>query len=298
MRELLGLRLRVRAWLRAGLVGLALALLAAGWLAFAPGGPVGATSGTKAGQIVGRTADRAICTGTNDTEGYAGPYVRSGTSITIRMKAWVTWPQVGCTFANVLTYSDNADYDHSRVRGSWLLQLRTATGGGGSLISGANIQLPASFSGARSGVHNSRSGTAAGGGDDGDWPHRKDSSSLYAQHDVYIPQEISFTVPSSHSGDVYLRIRIDVRSASVKPYTTTEDFSFRFSPPLIDAYHCRRRRIRAGRRRPPTSPAAPRGRPAGHGSGRGCSCATSRPPPTSPPTPTSTAAPSPAPRSS
>ncbi len=223
-------------WRFAALAALALAGVAAG-AAVLWTGPASATTGTYTGIVLGKYGDTAICNGQHDHQAYAGEYVRTGTTITIRLKGANDW-RTACTAANVLTYYAPSEYSGWKVRGGWRLELRTAAGGGGQLISGANISLPASFTSARAtGVHNSRSGHSNGGGSDGDWPHEQNvSQSQTGNVQVYSNAAITFTVPDSHTGDVYLRIRIDGNHPFAKPYDATEDFSFRFSAPLIEAY--------------------------------------------------------------
>ena len=234
-------RLAVRAWPAGRSTAAALVAAAgviAGLAALNPG-PVEAIGGNGAGLILGFFDGRGLCNDRNGALIYAGDYSRAagGNTITIRHKDNDDW-RVPCSTSTVLGHAAPSEFSNRATRGAWLLELRTAAGSGGQLISGGHISLPSGFTGARAtGVHNRRSGHANGGGDDGDWPHGRNWNPQNTDNvQVYLNAAITFTVPDSHSGDVYLRIRQDGRSDTYKPYNDIEDVSFRFTAPLIDAY--------------------------------------------------------------
>ncbi len=202
----------------AALLALAIAALFGGWFALAPA-QVDAQAGSYYGLWVAKYGDTAICPGSSDHEALAGTYQR-GAANTITMRFLEDADEnTHCGPGNVLTAGTRGE----RADNHWLIQLRTARGTGGSLISGAHIGLPSSFSGARavSGTkYNDRSHI-----NDGSWPV---SSSRYDN------AAVTFTVPDSHAGAVYLRV--SVRFWTSPGYKRWEDFSFKFNEPRVEAH--------------------------------------------------------------
>ena len=202
---------------RMALLMLAVATLLGGWFALAPA-KVDAQTGSYYGLWVAKYGDAAVCPARADHQTLAGTYQRgSANAITLRFLE-NTSENPNCGPGNVLTAGDRGE-----SAGQWLIQLRTAAGTGGSLISGAHIGLPSGFSTARavSGTtYNDRSNT-----NDGSWPL---SSSRYDN------AAITFTVPSAHTGAVYLRV--SVRFYTSAGYVRWEDFSFKFDEPKVEAH--------------------------------------------------------------
>ncbi len=201
----------------AALLALAIAALFGGWFTLAPA-QVDAQTGSYYGLWVAKYGDAAICPARADHQVLAGTYQRgSANAITLRFLE-NTSENTNCGPGNVLTAGDRGE-----SAGQWLIQLRTAAGTGGSLISGAHIGLPSGFSTARavSGTtYNDRSNT-----NDGSWPL---SSSRYNN------AAVTFTVPSAHTGAVYLRV--SVRFYTSAGYVRWEDFSFKFDEPKVEAH--------------------------------------------------------------
>ena len=204
---------------RAALLALALALLLAGSIALSP-----ATADAQAGDLYGRwyakVGGTAICPPDETaTEAVAGEYSHaSPTTITLRMLAF---DLPNCSNSNVLTDSQSGE-EGADYAGNWTMQLRTATGTGGSLISGAGITLPDTFSGQRTtGTHNSRDKAS-----DGDWPnYRVPWGGPYMR-----TAQISFTVPASHTGPVYLYVSVFFNEQHDNN-DVWEPFTFKFNPP-------------------------------------------------------------------
>ncbi len=203
----------------AALLALAAALLLGGWAALAP-----ATVDSQAmnfyGRWYGKAGSTAICPAQNDIEANAGFYSKTGqTTISMRL---LDAGFSNCGLANVLTGrglgSSGVIYQNN-----WKMSLRTGTGEtGGTLISGANIILPTSFSGRRTtGTHNSRDKT-----NDGAWPTSGSRTNT---------AEISFTVPSSHSGAVYLFVSVLFEEQDNNT-NVWEPFTFKFDEPKVAAH--------------------------------------------------------------
>ncbi len=208
------------------LVALALFAAAGGWLALSPA-PVDAQAGDYDGRFYAKAGDLAICPANeNVIEADAGPYSKTGsTTITVRLlKEGISGT---CGPATVLTTNDPSGYQGTIYRDDWDMQLRTATGAsGGTLINGANITLPSTFSGRRTtGTHNKRDQT-----NDGHWPTTTDAGDKHLHN-----AEVSFTVPSSHTGPVYFHVGILFEEVD-KYAAVWERFTFKFSEPVIDVH--------------------------------------------------------------
>ena len=205
----------------AALLALAVAVLLGGWFALAPA-PADAQAMNYYGRWYAKAGDAAICPGQNDIEANAGLYSRtSSTTITMRL---MNWNINSCTAANVLT-ARAGGRDGAVYKDQWTMQLRTATGTGGSPISGAHITLPSSFSGRRTtGTHNSR-----GHGTDGNWPTT--GVAIKRMRNA----EVSFTVPTSHTGPVYLYVSVRFREANNNA-SVWEPFTFKFDEPKVAVY--------------------------------------------------------------
>ncbi len=207
----------------AALLALVAAILLGGWLALAP-----ATVDSQAMNYYGRwyakIGDTAICPAQNDIEATAGTYSTTGaTTITLRlMAAFIS----NCGPANVLT-ARASGFRGANYRHNWRMQLRTATGTGGSLISGAHIGLPSSFSGARA-VANTKY-NSRNRGDDGDWPQHSGGQREMRHVDI------SFTVPSTHSGPVYLYVTVLFEEQDNNS-SVWEPFTFKFNAPELAVY--------------------------------------------------------------
>ena len=207
----------------AALLALVAAILLGGWLALAP-----ATVDSQAMNYYGRwyakIGDTAICPAQNDIEATAGTYSTTGaTTITLRlMAAFIS----NCGPANVLT-ARASGFRGANYRHNWRMQLRTATGTGGSLISGAHIGLPSSFSGARA-VANTKY-NSRNRGDDGDWPQHSGGQREMRHVDI------SFTVPSTHSGPVYLYVTVLFEEQD-NNNSVWEPFTFKFNAPELAVY--------------------------------------------------------------
>ncbi len=207
----------------AALLALSAAILLGGWLALAP-----ATVDSQAMNYYGRwyakIGDTAICPAQNDIEATAGTYSTTGaTTITLRlMAAFIS----NCGPANVLT-ARASGFRGANYRHNWRMQLRTATGTGGSLISGAHIGLPSSFSGARA-VANTKY-NSRNRGDDGDWPQHSGGQREMRHVDI------SFTVPSTHSGPVYLYVTVLFEEQDNNS-SVWEPFTFKFNAPELAVY--------------------------------------------------------------
>ena len=204
---------------RAALLALTLALLLGGSIALSS-----ATADAQAGDVYGRwyakVGDTAICPPDETaTEADAGAYSTTApTTITLRMLAF---DLENCSDSNVLTDSQSGE-EGADYAGNWTMQLRTATGTGGSLISGAGITLPATFSGRRTtGTHNSLDKAS-----DGDWPnYTVPWGGPYMR-----TAQISFTVPASHAGPVYLYVSVFFNEQHDNN-DVWEPFTFKFNPP-------------------------------------------------------------------
>ena len=204
---------------RAALLALTLALLLGGAIALSS-----ATADAQAGDVYGRwyakVGDTAICPPDETaTEADAGAYsYTSPTTITLRMLAF---DLLNCSDSNVLTDSQSGE-EGADYSGNWTMQLRTATGTGGSLISGAGITLPSTFSGRRTtGTHNSLDKAS-----DGDWPnYTVPWGGPYMR-----TAQISFTVPASHAGPVYLYVSVFFNEQHDNN-DVWEPFTFKFNPP-------------------------------------------------------------------
>ena len=192
--------------LRAGLFGLALALLAGGWLALAPA--------------------PASADGRLGTHGYFALWARSGAGSTIYCSGGAlpaTPPIVGqwqsgadansvdlhvsgfgetCPTTKAWTALSRANTQSQWT--SWRIQLNSTAGIGGTALPGATIgTLPSSFSrrNTTDGGANPRTGTYTDpvhgslDGTDGNWADN---------NNMAVPVTITFTIPSSHTGDVYL----------------------------------------------------------------------------------------------
>ena len=122
--------------------------------------------------------------------------------------------------------------DSNFPNNQWLLELRTASGSGGSLISGAHIGLGTDFSGRRAtGTHNSRSHST-----DGAWPIRtvtRNVGIIITSH-YYAHPNITITIPSSYTGPVYLRTRIRFNDGNGDPHW--EDISFKFNEAKVGVH--------------------------------------------------------------
>ena len=208
------------------LLALAAAALLGGWLALAPA-PVDAQAGDYDGRFYAKAGDLAICPANEHViEADAGPYSKTGsTTITVRLlKEGISGT---CGPATVLTTNDPSGYQGTIYRDNWDMQLRTATGAsGGTLIDGANITLPSTFSGRRTtGTHNKRDQS-----NDGHWPTTTDAGDKHLHNAA-----ISFTVPSSHTGPVYFHVGILFEEVD-KYAAVWERFTFKFSEPTIDVH--------------------------------------------------------------
>ena len=214
---------------RAALLALTLALLLGGWLLLAPAA-VDAQNMSFYGRWYAKVGGTAICPAHTDIEADAGTYSRtSDNAITLNFKAWEI---LNCGPANVdqLRWGTRgSDYTEGALySGRWYLELRTHTGSAGQLIPGAYITLPDSFSGRRTnGLHNRRDQTA-----DGHWPNGEVHYGLRvsAMH----PAAISFSVPDSHAGPVYLHAGAYFNEQGDNN-NVWEDFTFKFDPPASDA---------------------------------------------------------------
>ena len=214
---------------RAALLALSLALLLGGWLLLAPAA-VDAQNMSPYGRWYAKVGGTAICPAYTDIEADAGTYSRTAANtITLNFKDWeiedcgpdnvdlLRWGTRGSDYAEGASYS-----------GRWYLELRTGTGSSGQLIQGAYITLPDTFSGRRtSGLHNRRDQTT-----DGDWPNGEVHWGLRvpAMH----PVAISFSVPDSHGGPVYLHAGAYFNEQEDNN-DVWEDFTFKFDPPASDA---------------------------------------------------------------
>ena len=214
---------------RAALLALTLALLLGGWIALSPA-TVDAQNMSPYGRWYAKVGGTAICPAYNEIEADAGAYSRtSANTITLNFKEWeiedcgpgnvdqLRWGTRGSDYTEGALYS-----------GRWYLELRTGTGSGGQLIQGAYIDLPDSFSGRRtSGLHNRRDQTT-----DGDWPNGEVhwGFRVPSMH----PVTISFSVPDSHGGPVYLHAGAYFNEQEDNN-DVWEDFTFKFDPPPSDA---------------------------------------------------------------
>ena len=207
------------------LLALTLALLLGGWIALSPA-TVDAQNMSFYGRWYAKVGSTAICPAQRDIEADAGTYSRtSANAITLNFKRWEI---VNCGPANVdqlswgtrgSDYTAGADY-----AGNWYLELRTLPGSGGSLIHGAHISLPDAFSGRRtSGLLNRRDQSS-----DGHWPN----GDIWHGDLVPVvhPASISFTIPASHAGPVYLHAGIFFNEQGDNN-DVWEDFSFKFDSP-------------------------------------------------------------------
>ena len=146
----------------------------------------------------------------------AGAYARGGsTSVTINPRRVSYGAGDACTTTTAL---DNLDlYVPAVFQGNWRISVNHAPGDG-TPIAGAAISLPAGFAGARSGGRNPRSNLL-----DGNWPERSGTSVADLLNDA----AISFTVPSGHSGPVYLYLQADaVDSGNSNGGTARATFKF------------------------------------------------------------------------
>ncbi len=176
-------------------------------MALAPGLVEAQSDLTYTGRWSASIGGAGICDTRGSTELAAGGYSKTeAKTITVR---FARWHDTACTPGTALTTDEGASYG-----GDWRISLRTATGGGGSLISGAHITLPSSFSGRRtSGTHNIRTKAL-----DGDWPtnrNRMDNA------------ELSFSIPGNHSGSVYLYMEVRYNEAG-EDTVVWDRFSFSF----------------------------------------------------------------------
>ena len=211
------------------LLALTLALLLGGWIALSPA-TVDAQNMSPYGRWYAKVGGTAICPAYNDIEADAGAYSRlSANTITLNFKEWEI---ENCGPGNVdqLRWGTRgSDYTEGALySGRWYLELRTGTGSGGQLIQGAYIDLPDSFSGRRtSGLHNRRDQTT-----DGDWPNGEVhwGFRVPSMH----PVTISFSVPDSHGGPVYLHAGAYFNEQEDNN-DVWEDFTFKFDPPPSDA---------------------------------------------------------------
>ena len=182
-----------------------------------------------------KVGDTAICPPQNAVEADAGSYSKtSATTITMRL---MNFPITACAASNVLTANDNNGESgavtwhtgNSDAETSWYMQLRSGTGEtGGSLITDGDITLPSSFSGARAVAntkYNSRNGT-----DDGNWPTVDGNTDRTMRS-----AEISFTVPSTQTGDVYLFVKAAFIRSDIGGYVW-QPFSFKFVESEVDAH--------------------------------------------------------------
>ena len=214
---------------RAALLALSLALLLGGWLLLAPAA-VDAQNMSPYGRWYAKVGGTAICPAYNDIEADAGAYSRlSANTITLNFKDWEI-EDCGPDNVDQLRWGTRgSDYTEGALySGRWYLELRTGTGSGGQLIQDAYITLPDSFSGRRtSGLHNRRDQTT-----DGDWPNGEVhwGFRVPSMH----PVTISFSVPDSHGGPVYLHAGAYFNEQEDNN-DVWEDFTFKFDPPPSDA---------------------------------------------------------------
>ena len=211
------------------LLALTLALLLGGWIALSPA-TVDAQNLSPYGRWYAKVGGTAICPAYNEIEADAGAYSRtSANTITLNFKDWEI-ENCGPDNVDQLRWGTRgSDYTEGALySGRWYLELRTGTGSGGQLIQGAYITLPDSFSGRRtSGLHNRRDQTT-----DGDWPNGEVhwGFRVPAMH----PVTISFSVPDSHGGPVYLHAGAYFNEQEDNN-DVWEDFTFKFDPPASDA---------------------------------------------------------------
>ena len=110
---------------------------------------------------------------------------------------------------------------HAQQRGDWSLSLQSEPGSDGAALTGGEIALPPTFSGARG-----QSGlTVRDNENDGAWP---------AWQGRYNHGVVAFTVPSTHTGTVYLHVSVDYTDAAGGE--STEQVSFSFEPPVAPIY--------------------------------------------------------------
>ena len=142
----------------------------------------------------------------------AGTYRRNGaTTVTVAPRR--TLPSAAdCTAAAVNHFravSNTGNMFGQRATSSWKISLASAPLDGAP-ISGAHISLPASFSGQRpdaSGL-NPRTRSLDGGNRWPNEPTQQVGHGCCTTVRTYRPVQISFTVPSSHVGPVYLHLNV------------------------------------------------------------------------------------------
>ncbi len=210
--------------LRAGLAGLALALLAGGWMALAPA--------------------PASADGLSGNHGNAqNPVIRVGTTVfcnsgdipgTIPVAGqWKKGANANSFEAHVYRGScpstwqtGNGVFTAGSESGSWKLQLNSTSGRSGTKLASATFgTLPASFPQRNTGstAANPRSGDNSDvrTGTDGQWSRSGNWST---------PATITFTVPNSHTGDVYLLFEGDGEDSGCS-CPTHWHLNLRFTPP-------------------------------------------------------------------
>ncbi len=208
------------------LIGLAAAVLFGGWFALAPAG-VDAQANSNNGSWALKYGDIYVCPGETDAVATVGTYPKA-TVLDLRLSFKRFVSHRGTCNAGGWMNGNDSNFPNNQ----WLLELRTASGSGGSLISGAHIGLGTDFSGRRTtGTHNSRSHST-----DGAWPIRtvtRNVGIIITSH-YYAHPNITITIPSSYTGPVYLRTRIRFNDGNGDPHW--EDISFKFNEAKVGVH--------------------------------------------------------------
>ena len=162
------------------------------------------------GMLVAKFASIGYCPAPGQTELTGGHYFagipNTVTILPVGNRGW------SCTSSTVLTAGSPA-----LQRGGWSLSLQSEPGSDGAALTGGEIALPPTFSGARG-----QSGlTVRDDENDGAWP---------VSRGRYGYGVVAFTVPSTHTGTVYLHVTVDYTDAAGGE--STEAVSFGFEPPV------------------------------------------------------------------
>ena len=162
------------------------------------------------GMLVAKFTTIAYCPYPQQTTVTGGHYF-AGTSNTVTIlpvenRGW------SCSPRTVLSAGSPA-----RQRGDWTISLQSEPGPGGAALTGGEIALPPTFTGARG-----QSGlTVRDDVNDGAWP---------ASQGRYSHGVVAFTVPSTHTGTVYLHVTVDYYDSAGGE--STEAISFGFEAPV------------------------------------------------------------------
>ena len=161
------------------------------------------------GMIVAQFGSVVYCPAAGQTAVSGGHYFSGSSTVVILPTENRGW---SCRRGTVLTGGRPA-----RQRGDWTIRLQSEPGNDGALLTGGSLSLAPTFTGKRGG-----SGlTSLNNRQDGAWP---------TSQGRYTFGVVAFTVPASHTGNVYLHVIVDYYDSAGG--ALTEAISFGFEPPV------------------------------------------------------------------